>query len=39
MFIEYMTVAKAVSAVITANKGKGNALANKIKQVEPVGDT
>jgi hypothetical protein len=29
----------SVSAVITANKGKDNACANKIKQAEPLGDT
>jgi hypothetical protein len=29
----------SVGAVITANKGKNNAYANKIKQVEPLGDT
>jgi len=29
----------SVSAVITANKRKDSALANKTKQVEPLGDT
>jgi hypothetical protein len=29
----------SVSAVITTNKGKNNAQANKTKQVEPLGDT
>jgi len=28
----------SVSAVITANKGNDNALANKTKQVKPLGD-
>jgi len=28
-----------VSAVITANKGKNNAYANRTRQVEPLGDT
>jgi len=29
----------SVSAVITANKEKDNAQANKTKQIEPLGDT
>jgi hypothetical protein len=29
----------SVSAVITTNKEKDNALANRTKQVEPVGET
>jgi len=29
----------SVSAVITANKGKDNAEANKTKQAAPLGDT
>jgi hypothetical protein len=29
----------SVSSVITANKGKDNAYANKTKQIEPLGDT
>jgi hypothetical protein len=34
-----LVTGRGVSAVITANKGKDNAQANRTKQVEPLGDT
>jgi len=37
--LEYMTVTKAFSAVITANKGKTIRKRDRNKEVEPLGET